>query len=120
MDKQLTPEELVERMADMIIHDLPTHRQLSAEGKLFDYLVESIKEDRAQTEARVRRESLEWISIRERLPTPGFMVLAYGKNTIAKCRLSFDSKFWVVAASNDREPVDSTTHWMPLPLPPEE
>ena len=66
------------------------------------------------------RPTAEWISVKDRLPKSRFVVLAYEKplNTINMSFYEKNSESWIDCDSGYY--LNSVTHWMPLPKPPEE
>lgn len=65
-----------------------------------------------------------WISVRERLPEPNVMVKAFinymldGERVQQVTEAAFSNGLWVGDGVKITHPLVS--HWMPLPLPPEE
>lgn len=68
----------------------------------------------------VKKMMNEWISVKDRLPKSRFVVLAYEKplNSINMSFYEKNSESWIDCDSGYY--LNSVTHWMPLPNPPEE
>lgn len=66
------------------------------------------------------RPTAEWISVKDRLPKVRFIVLAYEAptNDISLAFREKSSEKFVDCGSNYY--LNTVTHWMPLPKPPEE
>ncbi len=69
----------------------------------------------------------EWISVKERLPEVGNMVLIFydGQPVIAMFRKSEHCSGWFegychMCEDSETYYLDDVTHWMPLPEPPKE
>ena len=61
----------------------------------------------------------EWISVEDRLPEKGQVVLAFGKKSASTGQyrgFERERKFWRWKGNTIRV----VTHWMPLPEPPKE
>lgn len=68
----------------------------------------------------VQSNNMQWISIKDRLPTIGFWILTGSKNIGAVdwgCLLEND--IFYMCGEYDK-PMNWVTHWMPLPNPPKE
>jgi hypothetical protein len=64
---------------------------------------------------------MRWIAVKERLPPECENVLVYDGNDIYTAYLSKYSRCWMCRCNcDDGSYVDSVTHWMPLPRPPQE
>ncbi len=67
---------------------------------------------------------MEWISIKERMPVVGEVVLVFsepldGMDKYKKVSGYLLNDFWVLGGTFSFDCVKKVTHWMPLPLDPE-
>lgn len=66
---------------------------------------------------------MEWISVKDRLPEPGFYLVycpEYTNYEMPMIAQFIEGKgFWDFDSWNDNSCNQETTHWMPLPEPPE-
>jgi len=64
----------------------------------------------------------EWISVKDKLPQTGQIVVAWLQAHNEPCCVRFEKDYiWLELVEVDREDcfrVDRVTHWMPLPEPP--
>lgn len=74
----------------------------------------------AESELAALREQTRWIPVEERLPDSGVDVLtcSIGYQYVSEYSLSQDKKSWRNAVGWPYA-LESVTHWMPLPPPPE-
>lgn len=98
--------DLISRRA--LLEAMPKH------DTLFSFDVRRVIRDAPAVDAIPR-----WISVEERLPDKGNVVLAMWKGEIAFARYTPHRLGWYNLASQYDSP-NAVTHWMPLPEPPKE
>lgn len=92
MDKQLTPEEFAEEFKSSRAFE----ENMSCAEWMRD-LTDAIRKRDAQTKARVRRESLEWVSVEDKLPEYGEKVLVSKPETKSKNYKNTFEQHFVIA-----------------------
>lgn len=60
----------------------------------------------------------EWFSVKDRLPTPGRLVLVACSDRLVNVGVKCSNGKWEIEGRTGY-PLDAVTHWMPLPAPPE-
>lgn len=70
---------------------------------------------------------MKWISVKDRLPEPHCVVLAYGEGEVGVASFQKLQKdwlgggaIWLDVSQTWWDPNPEITHWMPLPEPPKE
>lgn len=61
----------------------------------------------------------EWISVEDRLPEVGTMVVGYDYESNVRCYFITEERWWIDDGWNTAKGW-GITHWMPLPPPPKE
>ena len=83
-------------------------------------LIRALKYDRGQYSKGFRDGTPKWIPVTERLPEEWVTVLVWSRCGFCETAvyLGIPGK-WRVTWNHDMLEVDTITHWMPLPEPPE-
>lgn len=64
--------------------------------------------------------NMNWISVKDKLPTDYQKIIAYGLEDINTCTYYYEH--WIVNYELEGDDIDlkDITHWMPIPNPPKE
>ena len=67
---------------------------------------------------KLLRGQPQWISVKDRLPQSFEKVLIYHRNGISYGW--YNGRYWERGAKTNHRALETVTHWMPLPEPPED
>lgn len=82
----------------------------------FEEAISALKEKQEQ-----RRNNMEWISVKDRLPKPGTRVLLTGNNFVGEGYIDDNGEWERYYCGKVSETLGVyVAHWMPLPEPPKE
>lgn len=71
-----------------------------------------------QARAALSTPERAWISVAERLPEPGVVILAGGSNFVTEAIFNGGGHWWILL--DDGSISARVTHWQPMPAPPGE